>query len=340
MVAVIVAAGIVRGTTWRDVKDAQDPPFSRTDVAVTLPPTDVPTGISDKAPEANAAPQAVVDPDVDRSDVRILFGGDMMFDRYIRETGEKRGYDFIFAKMHDRLMTYDSVVANLEGPITTQPSVSIGSRSGEPKNYVFTFDPSVSETLRNNNIRTVNLGNNHILNFGESGLVETRQFLDRSNVDFFGDPEDDAHRMIAEEIKGMKIAFVNYNQFVDGGDETQVLADIRSAKQTADIVVAYTHWGTEYVAPPEKVKALAHAMIDAGADAIIGSHPHIVQESETYRGKKIYYSLGNFVFDQFFQDETRMGLAVEMTIHRQDKSLSFEDRRVILSTSGQVSFEK
>ncbi len=277
--------------------------------------------------------------DTNQSDIRVLFGGDMMFDRYIRETGEKRGYDFLFAKMHDMLLSYDEVIANLEGPITDHPSVSVGSAFGSRDNYVFTFDPKVTQALHNNHIRTVNLGNNHILNFGEEGLMQTRQFLDQSSIDFFGDPKDASHRVVVETIRGVKVALVNYNQFVSGGDDADVMTDIREAKQSADIVVVYTHWGTEYVAPPQKVKDLAHTMIDAGADAIIGSHPHIVQESETYKNKKIYYSLGNFVFDQFFQDDTKKGLMVEMTIHPEDKSLSFRNIPIVLSTSGQVDIQ-
>jgi poly-gamma-glutamate synthesis protein (capsule biosynthesis protein) len=271
-----------------------------------------------------------------QSDITFLFGGDMIFDRYIRQISEKRGYDFIFAKMHDTLVSYDRVIANLEGPITSQPSVSVGSEFGSAKNYVFTFDPKVTQVLRDNNIRTVNLGNNHILNFGESGLSETRQFLSQSGIDFFGDPKDDSHRVAVENVKGIKVAFVNYNQFINGGDDVNVMADIREAKKLADIVVVYTHWGTEYVAPPQKVKDLAHKMIDTGADVIIGSHPHIVQESETYKGKKIYYSLGNFVFDQFFRDDTKKGLMVEMTIHPRNKNLSFEDKPITLDASGQI----
>lgn len=281
-----------------------------------------------------ASPQTVA------PDVKLLFGGDLMFDRYIRGIGEKNGYDFLFAKIHDDLVATDGVIANLEGPITSQPSVSVGSVMGEAKNYVFTFDPKVAQTLWNNNIRTVNLGNNHILNFKESGLAETRQFLAQSNIAFFGDPKDISHSVVIENIKGVRVAFVNYNQFAFGGKSEYAMKDIAYAKSNADIVVVYTHWGVEYVAPPQSVKNLAHEMIDAGADVIIGSHPHIVQESEMYKGKKIYYSLGNFVFDQFFRDDTKKGLMVQMTIHQKDKSLSFEDKPITLDTTGQVKWAR
>ena len=273
-------------------------------------------------------------------DVKLFFGGDMMFDRYIRGIGEKNGYDFLFAKIHDDLMSADRVIANLEGPITSQSSVSVNSIMGEAKNYVFTFDPKVTQTLWNNNIRTVNLGNNHILNFKESGLAETRQFLAQSNIAFFGDPKDISHSVVIESIQGVRVAFVNYNQFAFGGKSDYVMRDIAYAKSNADIVVVYTHWGVEYVALPQSVKNLAHEMIDAGADVIIGSHPHVVQESEVYKGKKIYYSLGNFVFDQFFRDDTKKGLMVQMTIHQKDKSLSFEEKPITLDATGQVKWAR
>jgi hypothetical protein len=105
-----------------------------------------------------------------KKDIRIMFVGDLMFDRGIRYYAQKNGgNEFIFDKIDPTLASNDLVVANLEGSITNEKSVSAGTVPGSPNNYFFTFDPSVAETLFNENIKLVNLGNNHILNFGQKG---------------------------------------------------------------------------------------------------------------------------------------------------------------------------
>lgn len=327
--ALIVVIASIWSIFYPEVFEA--PPVS------TLPESSF-SEVSDKAiPKEMEVPESSeAVPSMASDHVTLLFGGDMMFDRYIREVGEKKGYDFIFSPIHEKLLSYDGVIANLEGPITTQSSVSVGSEFGSAKNYVFTFDPKVTQTLWDNNIHTVNIGNNHILNFGNEGLSETKRLLTQSHIEFFGDPSDAAHTTVIRTVRDIRIAFVNYNQFAAKISAEESVSAIRKAKQQADIVVVYTHWGVEYEAPPQAVKDLAHTMIDEGADVIIGSHPHIVQESEIYKGKKIYYSLGNFVFDQFFQDMTKNGLLVEMQVNTNDKSLSFQDIAISLETNGQV----
>ena len=280
--------------------------------------------------------------------ITILFGGDLMFDRYIRQIALKRGNDFVFASdLRERMHSADVVVANLEGPITSNASRSAGSIIGSRENYIFTFDPSWTQTLKANNITTVNIGNNHILNFGETGLVETQHYLDAAGVRYFGlphvpmsrdlqgDPRDEQHRTVILEMRGVKIGFVNENQFVAEG-EMKALVDARALRSQVDILVAYTHWGTEYLPATDDERRRAHALIDAGVDVVIGSHPHIVQEKEVYKNKTIYYSLGNFVFDQYEQEATQRGLLVEMRIDPQTKNLQFEDIPVTLQPNGQT----
>jgi poly-gamma-glutamate synthesis protein (capsule biosynthesis protein) len=127
---------------------------------------------------------------------------------------------------------------------------------------------------------------------------------------------------------------VNFNQFsVDA--EHRALADIERLRPTVDVLFVYTHWGPEYAPATAEERRLAHLFIDRGADAVIGSHPHVVQEHETYRGKTIYYSLGNFVFDQYFNPETTHGLLVEAFI-ASDNALSFRDIPVALSPDGKT----
>lgn len=270
----------------------------------------------------------------DNNDINILFLGDMMFDRNIRLAINKNSGEFIFQKVENLFQNNDLVVGNLEGPITDYRSVSVNSRMGSANNFTFTFDPSVAGLLAGENIKLVNLGNNHILNFGTSGVAKTRKYLAESGIDFFGDPEKGS---IVENINGFKIAFVSYNQFFTDGDKKafQNLEDVK--KNNPDLIILYAHWGAEYMTKPgTSMKVLAHKFIDSGVDLVIGSHPHVVQSKEEYKGKLIYYSLGNFIFDQYFSANTEKGLAVKVEIDPIDKKISAEEYPVRMEKSGQT----
>jgi len=252
--------------------------------------------------------------------IKILFVGDMMFDRHIREAVGKYGggdYNYILEPLKAKLSEYDLVVGNLEGPITDNESVSVNTEIGEGKNFVFTFDPAMAVVLAGNNIRLVNLGNNHILNQGAKGIEQTKKYLDEAGVDYFSsDGFLEIGFPIGNPISKKEVSFVSYNYSV-ADSEGKAIEEIKSAKEKTGIVVVCPHWGAEYKVgdPGETIRALAHRFVDAGADAVIGTHPHVVQNSEEYNGKKIYYSLGNFIFDQYFQKETMEGLGVEMAIN-------------------------
>ncbi len=216
------------------------------------------------------------------------------------------------------------------------------------------------------------MGNNHILNFGEGGLEQTKRYLGEAGVGYFG--ADDL-RFKIYDLGGNKIAFVCYNQFEEGAVE-RAERDIRGVKGErgekgkADMVILYTHWGKEYEVKANALqKDLAHQFIGAGADLIIGSHPHVVQEKEIYNGKttyphtknmsedmdidnankgmssnnktnsdfgvRVYYSLGNFIFDQYFDPNAAKGLAVEVVIDP-DGSMQFTEYQVQMKTNGQT----
>lgn len=295
------------------------------DATIAQPLTAVDPRESFVAPDAKAAPMT------------ITFVGDMNFDRHIRTVAERAGtYNgLIDAKLRAHFATQTCVVGNLEGPITAHASVSQRSAMGEPNNFRFTFDPAVVTFLADANFCAVNIGNNHIGNFGMEGIAATRAFMRESPVEVFGDAGDDvAQRWIVKNFNGYRVAFVNDNLFVADG-HTHALSDVRAARAAADTVIVYTHWGTEYVAMAgAHQRQQARELIDAGADAVIGSHPHVVQDTETYGGKTIYYSLGNFIFDQYFRPDTQKGLIVTVTIDPSTGALSFRDDHVTMRANG------
>ncbi len=276
-----------------------------------------------------------------RPAIKILFGGDMMFDRNIRLAAQDQSYQYLLQPLAELFAKQDLVVANLEGPVTNNNPVSVGTVPGSPNNYIFTFSPQVVPVLQQHKIEVVNLGNNHILNFGQDGYQQTLNYLSQGGIKYFGQigssvSEEEQQLSLIEEIRGYRIGFVNYNQFAQMGLEP-VLSEVKKLKKKVDLVVVYTHWGNEY--QPEANQVItnwAHQLIDQEADVIIGSHPHVVQNHEVYQGKHIYYSLGNFVFDQYFQPEVRQGLLVQLVINPSTDQLEFNTFEVKMLKTGQT----
>lgn len=276
------------------------------------------------------------------SNVELLFLGDIMLDRNIRVKAEQNGYDSLIGpKLDTVLQDVDFGVANLEGPVTSNPSTSVGSAVGSSRNFIFTFAPESIDFLLRHNIRIVNLGNNHILNFGAQGLAETYQLLAQSELKYFGftgeTQPNNTLTYILQTTSGT-IGFVNYNQFISGGEQ-QVFIDIENTKPQVDYLVVYTHWGNEYVPENKVLVDLAHRFVDAGADLVIGSHPHVVTRHEEYKDKHIYYSLGNFIFDQYFDENVKKGLAVKVTINPKTKETIIQEYPLVISQTGETELQ-
>ena len=243
----------------------------------------------------------------------VIFGGDAFFDRLVRARIQRQGGHFVFSCLGDVLTKPDLAVVNLEGPVTESPSVSIHSEMETPENFIFTFPTSTARLLSEEGIDVVSLANNHILNFGFDGLTQTKKYLDEANVAYFGaPPSEDAYYRL---VRGIPLAFISFNEFeeVGSGAIVDTISSIHKARARGFLPIVFAHWGEEYTTPPPRVRAAAHQFVDAGAELIIGSHPHVVQEREVYQGHVIYYSLGNFIFDQYFEDAVRHGLLVSAT---------------------------
>ena len=151
--------------------------------------------------------------------------------------------------------------------------------------------------------------------FGKAGFEQSQAYLDKAGISHFGDFYNEGPAVV-KDIKGLKIAFIGYNEFGNPAIAS-TLAKIKDIKPRADYVVVYAHWGAEYQTnywPGSQEKG--RQFIDAGADVVLGSHPHVVQPIEIYKGKPIFYSLGNFVFDQIFSDQVSHGLAVHFTFNK------------------------
>jgi len=263
------------------------------------------------------APDAFFRAEDTPNEVEIIFGGDMMFDRSVRQAMAQEGEDFVFSCVADVLRNADMVVANLEGPITSHASKSLGTGPGHPYNVTFTFATSTATLLMRHNIELVNLGNNHIMNFSREGLLQTKQWLKAAGMNYFGDPDSvEEDRVARLDIGGIPFSFVNWSDWTsDKTDHT--VQQVRKEAEQGRMTIVYTHWGEEYVPPSPQMRQLAHSFIDAGAEIVIGNHPHVILEHEIYNGKHIYYSLGNFIFDQYFNEEVRNGLLLKIMFSKE-----------------------
>ncbi len=266
-------------------------------------------------------------------EVTVVAMGDMFFDRYIRQVGELRGEDFLFSCIKGLFAEGDMVVGNLEGPITEASSRSINTVIGSPLNYVFTFPTTTATMLKRAGVTAVSLGNNHITNFGYDGLLSTRHYLDAGRVGHFGGVGGD-EPVYRSRINNIPIAFVSYNQF-GGASVPDVAKLITIEKLSGNIVIVYAHWGEEYSTTTAYTRPVAKTFADAGADAIIGSHPHIVLDHEYIGSTLVYYSLGNFIFDQYFDVKVTNGLALVLTISK-DGFVSAEEHPVVLGRDGRT----
>ncbi len=291
------------------------------------------------------SPEPTVEPRIN-----IIFTGDLMLDRHVRLKAESDGYDSLLGNSLKELLTNSNlVIANLEGPITKEVSKSVGSEVGSTNNFIFTFAPESAEFLSRNNIKLVNLGNNHITNFGKEGVISTLNYLYQAGINHFGwvasspDLEEYNQAHLIVEVSDYLIGFVNFNQFSDQ-NFSDVLKVIEELRPQVEYLVVYAHWGTEYAPEPnEVIKGQAHRLIDAGADLVIGSHPHVIQPYEEYQDGKIYYSLGNFIFDQYFSPEVKRGQLVQLQLERsydddgkKNVKASFQEFEVLMSSGQSV----
>jgi poly-gamma-glutamate synthesis protein (capsule biosynthesis protein) len=237
--------------------------------------------------------------------VTLLAFGDLMLDRYVRKAMENNGDNYPFENIERFLGGNDITLVNLEGSFTDFQPKPLDSN-----NTTFTFKPSLVPVLKKLGFNMFNFANNHSLNFGKAGLIQSKNYLKNSTLDYFGDPLNDTDVSTVKEIRETKIGFVGFNEF-SGSNFEKIITEIKKIKNETDFVVVFAHWGREYQANFSKSQQKkAHQFIDAGADTVLGSHSHVIQPIELYKGKFIFYSLGNFLFDQTFSSKTQQGLGV------------------------------
>lgn len=258
--------------------------------------------------------------------VSIVFVGDIMLDDTPGKV-VKNGRD-PFMPTASILDTADIRVGNLESVIAT-------TGAPEPdKPYTFRAHPRTLPLLKRH-FDVLALANNHSGDYGSAAFNQMLGLFDQHGIAYFGGGRNLAlaHKPLIIERKGLRIALLSYNEFfprsfeadfdkpgIAWSENEQVQYDISLARSAyhADFVIPFMHWGWEHEPiASARQRQLARLMIDAGADAVVGGHPHVTQDVEQYKGKPIIYSLGNFVFDGFSSDENNTGWILRMELHRE-----------------------
>ena len=249
-----------------------------------------PHALSEAAP--SMAPVPTLEPLPDEP-VRVLIsaagdctlGGEVKSGIEMRFTrcAEKNGPDYFFANVQNLFAEDDFTLVNLEGPLTTATKYA-------SKTYVMRGDPAYASILSGASVDVVNLANNHTRDFGDVGYQDTLSALESAGVAASGNDI-----LYIAEKQGYRIGFIGFERWHHSAADA--VEGVKAARDQCDLLIVSVHWGEEYdyTANTDQQK-LGRALIDAGADLVLGTHPHVIQGVERYRDKYIVYSLGNFCF--------------------------------------------
>lgn len=231
--------------------------------------------------------------------------GDLGLGRHITSTARnKNNFNWSFEKISPWLASHDFNLANLESPIIAD------CPEGKTGTFTFCGDVRFLPYLATNKF-VFTLANNHMLNYGGDGWQQTKKYLSDYQLTYF--PE-----FATKDVQGIRFGFLGYDFISEPNLDPQILInDVKKYDPQVDWLIVSVHWGNEYLpaAEPWRVK-LARELIDAGADIIHGHHPHVWQNYEIYKDKPIFYSFGNFIFDQSWSYQTSHSQIAELKLSK------------------------
>ncbi len=260
----------------------------------------------------------------------IVASGDVMLGRRVADAMRKQGVHYPFAQVALYLRDADLAFGNLESPLSLQGTPLPG------KGIWFRGDPKGAEALREAGYSVMSVANNHTLDYDTPAFLDTLAVLREQGIAPVGGGKDpaEATRPAVKEVHGRKVAFLAATEMADifwswkyrrtlevkadqpgvvKLDELQLVDAVKALKGKADIIIVSLHWGTEFSDyPTEEQRRIAHSLVDAGANLIVGHHPHCLQGVEVYRGSLIAYSLGNFVYDKQTRPKSQEGLLLKV----------------------------
>ncbi len=258
--------------------------------------------------------------------ITISITGDIMLSRGVQQYLDEYGYDYPYDHVRDLFLQDDWTIGNLECPIT-----GFDNAADKTKRFIFRADEENASALVRGGYDCLVLANNHSMDYLSEGLHDTMISLEKNGLAFAGAVENSAgNSTCIFEKNGITVGLLAYSAFPPEGffynedkpsvryistmDLTRLEDDI-AALADCDFTIVYFHWGIEYNSyHSESQELMGKAAIDAGADFVVGTHPHVLQEPEIYNGKYIYYSLGNFIFDRQIPPRTDESMILQLTI--------------------------
>lgn len=268
----------------------------------------------------------------DTEKIVISLSGDIMFDRGVKKNINRYGIEYPFSGVRDIFKNDDITFLNLETSITNIPKPA-----NPEKEYNFASHPKVAKELKDSSVEIVSLNNNHSMDYGHKGFVDTMDYLDDAKVLYVGGGRnyEEALKYKIIEVKGKKIGFLGFNRVIPSStwratkdraghvgiydyEIDKLLPYIKDVKSKVDYLVLAVHWQGM---PSEKIAAnitkAGHKLIDAGVNAVVGTHPHVMQAAEFYKKGVIFYSLGNFIFDNSSPRQIKTAI-VQLEINTKD----------------------
>lgn len=274
-----------------------------------------------------------------KDEFSILFTGDVLLDRGVRTQIERKGIDHIFSAVKDSFLAADATVINLECPLTDVYTPVM-------KKYIFKADEKWAASLRKYGVTHAAMANNHTYDQGSTGLEHTVRALNDNGIVpmGFGYTDEERAKPVELEKNGIKVALFNSVSLrlenwiqTDGepgicmakGNELANLISAYRQKHPDTKIIAVVHWGIEFMPFPSNQQQMdAMLLASAGADVIVGHHPHIVQPVKKIQNCTVIYSLGNFVFDQKREDGNKAQMA-KVTFGKKETRVNLYDIDIV-----------
>lgn len=258
----------------------------------------------------------------------LIAVGDIMLGRSVnKKMHDYKDFSYPFAKVSSLLSSADITFGNLESPFFNNcPIVSSGT-------FKFCGDYQAMQGILASGFDVFSIENNHALNYGKEGRGETIALLEKNHI------LPSSTKLLQMEKNDTTFGFLSFDLTINN-DTKPVLKAVEESVSQVDVLVVSLHWGVEYEKEPRPwQKELVYEIIDAGAKLVIGHHPHVTQPTEKYKNGLIFYSLGNFVFDQMWSEETKKG-KIAKVIFEGKEIKSFEEIPVYIIDYSQPQLDK
>lgn len=336
ILTVLLAALFIISRRLENSKSGPDAPADYASAKQDAPPAEKPTDRTDEqtkppAQEAPAEPAGQVQateepptpPQQNPQPVTLLFTGDVLLSDYVLNNYNRDGIAGVLSPaLLEALQSADVTVINNEFPFSTR------GEQAPDKQFTFRVNPDYVDVLTDMGVDIAGIANNHVLDFGPDALQDTFETLTDAGIEYMGagDDIDRASALITKEVNGKTFGFLAASRVIPvvswdiknaspgvftTYDPALLVAAIEKARTQCDFLSVFVHWGIERDEYPQDYQVtMAKQYIDAGADLVVGAHPHVLQGITYYKDKPVFYSLGNFIFNR----EIARTAAVRVTV--------------------------